>query len=263
MKLNDAKDINEKAEGRKLYTPSFTIQDLIDIKAHLGHKTLHPQMRYNIYGKKNNIHIIDVRKTYISIKNALSILYKFGKMNKKILFVGTNHQFSQITKKCAEKCGQFYVNERWLGGTLTNWYTVSKSIKTLLSYNKLLEDKDENLTKKEVSMLTKKRDKLLSALGGIIEMKGRPDLVVVLDAIKDQLALQESKLLSIPTIAITDSNSPMDNVSYPIPANDNSIKAVEFYCNEFSNAILFGIRDGMKESGVDVNKILSNDNSSQ
>ena len=240
------------------YNVDFTMQDLIDLKAHFGHRVsaLNPMMRDYVFGTKNGISIIDVRKTYANAQMALNLCYKFSKMGKKILFVGTAPQIAPIVKEYAEKCGQFYVTDRWLGGILTNWYTVSKSIKTLLSYNKILEDTENDLSKKEILTITKNRDKLMASFGGLMNLRGRPDLVVVFNTKVDYLAVREAISLGLPTIALVDTNTNASGISYPIVSNDESANVVKFFCEQFSKAISAGVQENMKESGVDMNAIL-------
>ncbi len=240
------------------YSAQFTIQDLIDLRVHFGHKVgaLNPKMRDYVFGTKNGISIIDVRKTYASAMQAMDCCYKCGKTNKKILFVGTAPQIAPIVKECAEKCGQFYVTDRWLGGILTNWYTVSKSIKTLISHNKALEDEENNLTKKEIITLTKKRDKLMASFGGLMNLRGHPDLVIVLNTKVDYLAVREAVSLGIPTIALVDTNVDMDGITYPIASNDESSAIAKFFCDEFAKAILAGSQETTKEAGIDMAKAL-------
>ena len=240
------------------YLAQFTIQDLMDLKVHFGHRVgvLNPKMRDYVFGTKNGISIIDVRKTYTSALRAMDCCYKSGKNGKKILFVGTAPQIAPIVKEYAEKCGQFYVTDRWLGGILTNWYTVSKSIKTLISYNKILEEENSELSKKEIVTLTKQRDKLQASFGGLMNLRGHPDLVIVLNTKVDYLAVREAVSLGIPTIALVDTNVDADDITYPIASNDESSAVVKFFCEEFSKAIIAGAQETMKESGVDMAKIL-------
>lgn len=242
------------------YNANFTIQDLIDMKVHYGQRVsaLNPKMRDYVFGTKNGISIIDIRKTYNATQRALNVCYKFGKMGKRVLFVGTAPQISNVVKEYAEKCGQFYVTDRWLGGILTNWYTVSKSIKTLLSYNKMLEDKDNNLSKKEIATVTKERDKLMASFGGLMNLRGRPDLVIVFNTTIDYLAIKEALSIGIPTIALMDTNSGISGINYPIASNDDSAQVIKFFCDEFSKAILAGVQDNMKAGGVDMSTLLKN-----
>ena len=240
------------------YNADFTIQDLIDLKVHMGHRVgaLNPKMRDYVFGTKNGISIIDVRKTYAGVQRALNILYRYGRMGKKILFVGTAPQVAPIVEEYAEKCGQFYVTDRWLGGILTNWYTVSKSIKTLISYNKILEDSESGLSKKELLTVTKNRDKLMSSFGGLMNLRGRPDLVIVFNTTVDYLAVKEALAIGIPTIALLDTNADITDVNYPIVSNDDSASVTKFFCEEFSKAIMAGVQEKMKEGGVDMSTLL-------
>ncbi len=244
------------------YSPEFTMQDIIDVKAHLGHRVsrVHPKMKASVFGSKNGIAIIDVTKIYSGLTKALDVLYKLSKSKDriKVLFVSTMPQVATLIKDYATKCDQFYVNDRWLGGMLTNWYTVSKSIKTLNSYNKLLEDGANGLSKKELVVLTKKRDKLIQSFGGIMNMGGRPDVVVVMNTIKDHLAVQESNAVGIPVVAVVDTNSNADNVSYPIPGNDDGIQAVEFYLKQICDAIMLGKHEfAKKKHGINVSDLMN------
>ena len=242
------------------YSSEFTIQDLINANTHFGHiaKFWNPDIKCNLYGKKNNIHIIDVRKTYIALQKVSDIFYKIGMMNKKILFVGTDLQIAPLIKEYAEKCEQFYINNGWMGGTLTNWYTVSKSIKTLLSYNKVIEDLENGLSKKEISSIIKKRNSLMLSLGGIINMKGRPDIVFAVSTIKDSLAIKEASTLSIPVVSIIDSNSSTNGVTYQIPGNDDGTDAVRLYLEILTNAYLTGVKDSMVGAGFDIKNMIKN-----
>ena len=247
------------------YNAEFTIQDLIDLKVHFGHKTsaLNPKMRDYVFGTKNGMSIIDVRKTYTAAIRALNLCYRFGKQNKRILFVGTAPQVAPIVKECAEKCNQFYVTDRWLGGILTNWYTVSKSIKTLISYNKILEDPENCLSKKEVLTMTKNRDKLMASFGGLMNLRGRPDLVIVFNTKTDYLAVKEALAIGIPTIALMDTNADVFGVNYPIVANDDSTAVTKFFCDEFAKAINAGVQENMRSSGVDMAQLMKNKNNKE
>lgn len=241
------------------YSIDFTIQDLIDLKAHFGHKvsSLNPKMRDYVFGTKNGMSVIDIRKTYSTAIKAINLCYNFSKSNKKVLFVGTSPQISSIVKEYAEKCNQFYVTDRWLGGILTNWYTVSKSIKTLLSYDRILEDTENGLSKKEILTMTRSRDKLMASFGGLMNLRGRPDLVIVFNSKVDYLAIKEALSIGIPTIAILDTNSSISDVNYPIVANDSNVNVTKFFCEEFCNAIVKGAQENMKESGIDMSNLLN------
>ncbi len=236
---------------------SFSMQDLFDVGAYFGHRAnrWNPKMKNYIFGQRKGVHIIDTRKTYTSLCRALSFLYKIGKQNKKVLFVGTKKNIGEIVSKHALRCGQFYINKRWLGGTLTNWKTVANSIKTLRKIETQLSDAEENITKKQRVTLEKKRIKLDAVLSGIRNMNGNPDVIIVFDTNIEHLAISEASNLDIPIIAIADTNSNPDKIRYLIPGNDDSGKAVDFYCSLFSGVILEAMKDNMAESGVDISKL--------
>ncbi|MDR3031213.1 MAG: 30S ribosomal protein S2 [Holosporales bacterium] len=232
---------------------NFTMRQLLEAGVHYGHVTRkwNPKMAPYIFGKRNGIHIMDLEQTVPMLEMALNVAKDIITNYGRVLFVGTKPQASEIIKETAKKCGQYYVNHRWLGGMLTNWKTVSQSIKRLRS----LEEQIENpmgLTKKEALYLQRKREKLELALGGIRDMGGLPDLVIIIDTIKESIAVSEARKLGIPIIAIIDSNSEPDNITYPIPGNDDATKAIELYCALFSSAILEGLQKGLEKSGVDI-----------
>lgn len=235
--------------------PVVTIADLLDAGIHFGHNSSrwNPRMAPYIYGVRDNIHIIDLQQTEPLMKIALKKIYETVKNNGKVLFVGSKVQATDLVAQYAEKCGQFYVNNRWLGGTLTNWGTISKSIKTLDNLEKTLEDEEstDKYTKKELSDFSRKREKLLKSLAGIRKIGGKPDLLVVIDTNKEHLAIKEAQKLAIPVIAVVDSNSNPDGIDYPIPGNDDAIRSIRLYCDLFSAAALAGIQDSLTESGGD------------
>lgn len=235
--------------------PVVTIADLLDAGIHFGHNSSrwNPKMAPYIYGVRDNIHIIDLQQTEPLMKIALKKIYETVKNNGKVLFVGSKVQATELIAQYADKCGQFYVNNRWLGGTLTNWGTISKSIKTLDSLEKTLEDEESNdkYTKKELSDFNRKREKLLKSLAGIRKIGGKPDLLVVIDTNKEHLAIKEAQKLNIPVIAVVDSNSNPDGIDYPIPGNDDAIRSIRLYCDLFSAAALAGIQDSLTEAGGD------------
>ncbi|QJC27440.1 30S ribosomal protein S2 [Anaplasma platys] len=236
--------------------PEFSVRDLIEAGIHLGHKAgrWNPAMAPYIYGvhKHKDIHIIDLRKTAALLKNALNVLYDVVHKRGRVLFVGTKVQASNIVAEEAARCGQYYVNHRWLGGTLTNWETVSSSIRRLLEFEKLLSDSDARYTKKELLMFGKQRDKLERSLGGIREMGGLPHVLFVIDVNKEHIAIQEANKLKIPVVAILDTNSDPRGVDYPIPGNDDSIRSIDFFCRAVSNTILEAIRSDLMNSGISV-----------
>jgi small subunit ribosomal protein S2 len=242
--------------------PSVTISELIEAGAHFGHKTMrwNPKMSSYLYGIKDDVHIIDLQQTLPLLNSALEKIYDVARNNGRILFVGTKTQASDVVAEAAKRCGQYYINHRWLGGTLTNWITINKSIKKLSDLEKSIEkaDIDEensdrlNFTKKERLDITRKIEKLEKALGGIREMGGLPNLLFVIDTNKEDIAIQEAKKLGIPVIAILDSNSNPDNINYPIPGNDDATRAIKLYSRLVSDAVLFGMQESLVASGVDL-----------
>ena len=247
--------------------PKFTIADLLDAGVHFGHKASrwNPKMAPYIYGVKDNIHIIDLQTTAPLMQMGLQKIYDTVKNNGKVLFVSSKVQATDLIAEYAEKCGQFYVNNRWLGGMLTNWNTISKSIKKLDNIEKILADEEliAGYTKKEILDFTRKKDKLLKSLAGIRKIGGSPDLVVIIDTNKEHLAISETVKLGIPIVAIVDSNSNPDNIDYPIPGNDDAIRSIRLYCHLFAEAALAGIQDSLSDAGVDVGvakKVTQDDN---
>ena len=220
-------------------TPSFTIKDLLEAGAHFGHRTMrwNPKMAPYIYGARNGVHIIDLTQTAILLNEATRILREVAKKKGKILFVCTKKQGAESIKKLAEDNNQFYVNHKWLGGMLTNWKTVSQSIKKIRFIESQLEDENTKLLKKELVVLAKQKEKLIDNLGGIRTMGSIPDLVFVIDTVKESLAVNEARSLGIPVMAIVDTNSNPDIIDYPIPGNDDSIKAIQLYCDVINDAL--------------------------
>jgi len=237
--------------------PKFTIKQLLEAGVHFGHKSMrrNTKMTKYIYGNRNGISIIDLNKTASLLYKVLITVNEVAKNNGRILFVATKKQASATVAEAAKRCGQYYVNHRWLGGMLTNWKTVSQSIKTLKKIEEQLAGAEVDLNKKEKLVLERKRLKLEQALGGIKNMGGYPDLVFVIDTFKEDLAIYEAKKLNIPIIAVVDSNSNPDGIAYPIPGNDDSAKAIKLYCNLVSDAIIAGLRDNLAAAGVDLSKV--------
>lgn len=236
--------------------PEVTVRDLADSGVHFGHKTRrwNAKMAPYIYGihQENRIHIIDLQKTLLLLKAAMKALYDTAYQGGRILFVGTKFQAHDIIANEAIRCSQYYVNHRWLGGTLTNWGTISSSIKTLIQYEKTLNDEDTTLTKKELGKVDQKKQKLDKALGGIREMGAIPDLLFIIDTNKEHIAVKEAKKLGIPVVAILDTNSDPDNITYPIPGNDDSRKSIELYCKLAADSVLAGMESSLARSGVRV-----------
>jgi len=241
--------------------PNITISELIEVGAHFGHKTMrwNPKMSSYLYGIKDDVHIIDLQQTLPLLQIALEKIYDVAKANGRILFVGTKMQASEVVAEEAKRCGQYYINHRWLGGTLTNWSTINRSIKKLTELEKSLEKEEQEeeqdklrFTKKEKLEITRKIEKLEKSLGGIREIGGLPNLLFVIDTNKEEIAIQEANKLGIPVVAILDSNSNPDNINYPIPGNDDATRALKLYCRLVSDAVLAGISESLIASGVDI-----------
>jgi len=235
--------------------PTFTMRQLLEAGVHFGHNTRrwNPKMGPFIFGVRNGIHIIDLQQTVPMLYTALNAARNVASEGGRVLFVGTKRAASDIVAESARKCGQYYVNQRWLGGMLTNWKTISQSIKTLKELDeKLSGEALEGLTKKETLQLTRQRDKLEMALGGIKEMGGRPDLVVIIDTNKEDIAIKEAKKLGIPVVGVVDSNSNPTDIDMPIPGNDDAMRAIQLYCDLFAGAVIDGLQQDMAAAGVDV-----------
>lgn len=232
----------------------FSLRQLIEAGVHFGHnpRRWNPKMAPFIYGERHKVHIIDLEKTIPMLHTALDAVSSVISKGGRVLFVGTKRQASEIVAETAKKCGQYYVNHRWLGGMLTNWQTISKSISRLKTVTTLLVEEQTGLTKKELLRVTREREKLEKALGGIAEMGGVPNLLIVLDTNKDFIAVHESKNLGIPVVGIVDTNSCPDDITYPVPGNDDASKAIELYCQLFSDAILMGLQAELEASGMDL-----------
>ena len=219
--------------------PNITIQQLLEAGVHLGHKTLrwNPKMKKYIFGKRDSIHIMDLTQTLELTKVALEKVYNTVANNGKILFVSTKKQASEAIAEVAKETDQYFVNYRWLGGMLTNWGTISGSIKKMKKYEADLVAENRGFTKKELLKMSVKKDKLERSLGGIAEMKKTPDLVFIIDTNYESLAIAESVKLGIPIVAILDSNSNPDNIDFPIPGNDDARRSIDLYCNLIKETI--------------------------
>jgi small subunit ribosomal protein S2 len=222
-----------------LYIPNLTIQQLLEAGVHLGHKTFrwNPKMKNYIFGKRNSVHIIDLVQTIELINEALLKVSSIIANGGKILFVSTKKQAAESIANLAKDTSQHYVNFRWLGGMLTNWKTISNSIKKLKQINEALGDENTGFTKKEIIKMGLKRDKLEKSLGGILEMKGIPDLIFIIDTNYEKLAIKEAVKLNIPIIAILDTNSDPTDIDYPIPGNDDARRAINLYCDLLKETI--------------------------
>tara|TARA_B100000242_G_scaffold221317_1_gene162277 strand:- start:4525 stop:5349 length:825 start_codon:yes stop_codon:yes gene_type:complete len=225
--------------GNNMKIPNLTIQALLEAGVHLGHKTLrwNPKMKKYIFGKRDSIHIIDLTQTLELTKVALEKVYETISNNGKILFISTKKQASDAIADLAKSTNQYYVNYRWLGGMLTNWGTISNSIKKLQKINTDLSSENRGFTKKELLKMSTQRDKLERSLGGISDMKTVPDLVFVIDTNYESLAIKESIKLGIPIIAILDTNSNPDGIDYPIPGNDDARRSIDLYCSLIKETI--------------------------
>ena len=234
--------------------PDYSMSELLEAGAHFGHQKhrWNPKMEPFIFGVRNNIHILDLSQTIPLLHKALTAVRDITKSGGRILFVGTKRQGQEIIANAANDCAQYYMNHRWYGGTLTNWKTISNTIKRLRTIEDLLENDDlSGLTKKELLKLNREKEKLDTSIGGIKDMGGLPDLIFVLDTVKEQIAIQEATKLNIPIAAIIDSNSNPDGVTYPIPGNDDSTKSISLFCDLISKAALDGIAQSQNETSAD------------
>jgi small subunit ribosomal protein S2 len=234
--------------------PDFSMRQLLEAGVHFGHVTRrwNPKMEPFIFGIRNNVHIIDLQQSVPMLQQAMQAVRAVAANGGRVLFVGTKRQASEIVADAAKRCGQYYVNHRWLGGMLTNWRTISNSIKRLRQLEERLSGEQEGLTKKELLGLTREQTKLDRALGGIKEMGGLPDILFVIDTNKEAIAIQEAAKLGLPVIAVVDTNSNPDGINYPVPGNDDSLRAITLYCDMISGAILDGLQEEQLKSGADI-----------
>ncbi len=233
--------------------PDFTMRELLEAGAHFGHQShrWNPKMGPYIFGARNNIHIMDLAQTVPLLHQALKAVSDTVARGGRVLFVGTKRQAADSIAEAAKRSAQYYINARWLGGMLTNWKTISGSIQRLRKVDDLLDAGAIGLTKKERLMMSRERDKLERALGGIKDMGGVPDLIFVIDTNKEQLAIKEANRLGIPVAAILDSNCDPDGITYPVPGNDDAGRAIQLYCDLIARAAIDGIARGQGSSGVD------------
>lgn len=234
--------------------PSFTMRQLLEAGVHFGHHTRrwNPKMAPFIFGVRNKIHIIDLQQTVPMLYRAMQAARDVSTSGGRVLFVGTKRQASRPIAEAAKRCGQYYVNHRWLGGMLTNWKTASVSIRRLRELDELLTKDDVGFTKKELLKIERERDKLDRSLGGIRELGSLPDILFVIDTVKESIAVQEANKLGIPVVAVIDSNSNPDHITYPIPGNDDSMRAIELYCSLFADTVLDGLQEAVAASAGDV-----------
>lgn len=229
-------------------TPLFSMRDLIEAGVHFGHKTKrwNPHMAPFIYGVRHDTHIIDLGQTVPMLHRALAAVREVSAAGGKILFVGTKRQASDIVAQAAKSCGQFYINERWLGGLMTNWQTIQNSIKKLKEIEKTLAEGGVGLTKKELLGLDRQRLKLESSLGGIKNMNGQPDLLFIIDTHLEELAVKEANKLGIPIVGIVDTNATVQGINFPVPGNDDATRAIQLYCDLIANTVT----DARQASGI-------------
>jgi small subunit ribosomal protein S2 len=234
--------------------PEFSMRQLLEAGAHFGHQThrWNPKMDRYIFGSRSNIHIIDLSQSIPLLHQALVKVREVAAAGGRVLFVGTKRQASDPVATAAKRCAQYYVNHRWLGGTLTNWRTVSGSIARLRELEGVLGGDGSGRSKKELLQLTRERDKLELSLGGIKDMGGIPDIMFVIDTNKEAIAILEARKLNIPVIAILDTNCDPDGITYPIPGNDDAARALQLYCDLIADAVLDGLAAGQASSGVDL-----------
>ncbi|MDY6407548.1 MAG: 30S ribosomal protein S2 [Pseudomonadota bacterium] len=235
--------------------PTISMRQLIEAGVHFGHnaRRWNPKMGQYIYGTREGVHIMDLTQTVPMLYRAMEAIRDVAAKGGKVLFVGTKEQAQEPIEQAAKRCGQFFVNHRWLGGMLTNWKTISSSIKRLKEIDsKMVKGELNGFTKKEKLNMEREREKLFASLGGIQDMNGRPDIIFVIDVPKEQLAIAEAQKLGIPVVAICDSNADPDGITYPIPGNDDALRAINLYCDLISGAVLDGIQAELKAAGVDV-----------
>src|SRR6187401_3664581 len=235
-------------------TNVVTMQQLLEAGAHFGHQThrWNPRMKPYIFGDRNGVHIIDLSQTVPLFARALDFISQSAASGGKVLFVGTKRQAQEPIAEAARRSGQHFVNHRWLGGMLTNWKTISGSIRRLKTLEEKLSGDTHGLTKKEVLQLTRELDKLQMSLGGIRDMGGIPDVMFVIDANKEELAIKEANVLGIPVVAILDTNVDPSGIAFPVPGNDDASRAVRLYCDAIAQAATTGRTEGVVDSGADI-----------
>jgi len=234
--------------------PTFTMRQLLEAGVHFGHHTRrwNPKMAPYIFGVRNGVHVIDLEQTVPMLHRAMQAVRDVVAGGGRVLFVGTKRQAQEKVAEASKRCGQYYVNHRWLGGMLTNWKTIQGSIRRLKQMDEQLSGNITGLTKKEVLMLTREKEKLDRALGGIREMGGLPDIIFVIDVVKEKLAIEEANKLGIPVVAVVDSNADPQGIAFPIPGNDDAIRAINLYCDLVAGAVFDGISAELQASGVDI-----------
>ena len=235
--------------------PTFTLRQLMEAGVHFGHNTRrwNPKMAPFLFGARNGVHIIDLDQTRPMLYRALEAITATVSKGGRILFVGTKRAASEKVAESAQRCGQYYVNHRWPGGMLTNWKTISQSIKRMRNIEGTMESEDlGKLSKKEALMMSRDHEKLMRTLNGIRDMGGLPDMIFVLDTNKEHLAVAEAKVLGIPVVAVIDSNSDPDSITFPVPGNDDALRAIDLYCDLIADAVLEGLQVEVTASGADL-----------
>lgn len=232
----------------------FTMRQLLEAGVHFGHHTRrwNPKMKPFIFGVRNGVHILDLQQTVPMLDRALKAIQDITANGGRVLFVGTKRAAQEKVAEAAKKSGQYYVNHRWLGGMMTNWKTITTSINRLRELENIMAGGVEGYTKKEQLMMQREYEKLEKSIGGIKEMGGRPDAIFIIDTNKEKIAIQEANTLGIPVFAVLDSNSDPEGIAYPFPGNDDALRAVDLYCDLFSNAVLAGLQKEMSKSGKDL-----------
>jgi len=233
--------------------PEFTMRQLLEAGVHFGHHTRkwNPKNREYIFGVRNRVHIIDLQQTTPMLREAVKALRDIVAGGGRVLFVGTKRQAAEKVAEAAKRCGQYYVNHRWLGGMLTNWNTIMQSINRLDQLDKIFEGETSGFTKKELLMLSREKEKLDLSIGGIRSMGGQPDAVFVIDTVKEDNAIKEANKLGIPVFAVVDTNASADGVDYVIPGNDDALRAIDLYCDLMADAALDGLQAELGKSNVD------------
>jgi small subunit ribosomal protein S2 len=243
-----------RIKGNTMAVPNASIRQLLEAGVHFGHHTRrwNPKMAPYLFGVRNGIHVIDLEQTEPMLHQGLQAIRDVVASGGRVLLVGTKRQAQEPVAESAKRCGQYYVNYRWLGGMLTNFKTISQSIRRLRELEERITQEQTGLTKRELLELTRDRDKLERALGGIKEMGGLPDILFVIDTNKEAIAVAEANKLRIPVVAILDSNSSPDGIAYPIPGNDDAMRAIHLYCDLVAAAVLDGLQAELAASGVDI-----------
>jgi len=234
--------------------PKFSMAELIEAGVHFGHKTKrwNPRMAPYLYGVRSGLHIIDLQQTVPLLHRALVAVREVAASNGRVLFVGTKRQAADPVAEAASRCGQYYINQRWLGGMLTNWGTIQASIKRLRKIDEVLGQENNGLTKKESLSLARDREKLERSLGGIKNMGGLPNLIFIIDTNKEDLAVKEAARLGIPVVGILDSNSSPDSITYPVPGNDDATRAIKLYCQLIADSALDGLQESLAKNSADI-----------